>query len=167
MTAKRITATVLVLILMFTLAACGNKGNAYRDDVSVKALSDTVEAKIPVSGGYIFSDAEFLTFYFNGNTAIDAFAIASSAESSDVNEYGIIHVSDPEQVATVEELAQVYVENQRDFLSTFVNTYNAAEMAKLETMQVRVFGNYIVYTILSDTDTQAVMDTIEAKLTTN
>jgi hypothetical protein len=57
------------------------------------------------------------------------------------------------------------VENQRDFLSTFLNTYNEAEMAKLEEMQVRVFGNYVVYTILSANDTAAVMNAIEEKLT--
>ena len=164
MTAKRITATVLVLILLFTLAACGNKGNAYRDDVSVKALSDTVEAKIPVSGGYIFSEADFLTYYFNGNTAIDAFAIASSAESSDVNEYGILHVNDPAQVQAVAEMAEVYLSNQRDFLSTFVNTYNAAEMAKLEAMRVEVYGNYVVFTILSEADTATVFAAVEDAL---
>ena len=168
MTAKRILTLTLALLLTLSFAACG-KTVAYRDDVGVDTLSAAVSALIPVEGGYDMSGEDFLKYYFDfdGDHTIDGYAIAASAASSDVNEYGIIHVSDPEQVATVEELAQVYVENQRDFLSTFVNTYNAAEMAKLETMQVRVFGNYIVYTILSDTDTQAVMDTIEAKLTAN
>jgi hypothetical protein len=32
-------------------------------------------------------------------------------------------------------------------------------------MQVRVFGNYVVYTILSANDTAAVMNAIEEKLT--
>ena len=64
----------------------------------------------------------------------------------------------------MEELAQVYLSNQRDFLSTFVNTYNAAEMAKLEEATVRVFGNYVVYTILSEADTQAVMAAVEDML---
>ena len=166
MTAKRILTLALALLLTLPLAACG-KTVAYRDDVSVDELSATVAALIPVEGGYDMSGEDFLKYYFDFDHrhTIDGYAIASSAASSDVNEYGIIHLSDPEQVATVEELAQVYVENQRDFLSTFLNTYNAAEMAKLEEMQVRVFGNYVVYTILSANDTAAVMNAIEEKLT--
>ena len=173
MTAKKLITLALAILLTLPLAACG-KAESYRDDVSASALSDTVSAKIPAEGGYdIFLPAKngeedlggaFLSYYFNGNQAIDDFAIASSTVSSDVNEYGILHVSDIEQVAEVEEMAQVYLSNQRDFLSTFVNTYNAAEMAKLEEATVRVFGNYIVYTILSEADTQAVMAAVEDML---
>ena len=163
MTAKRLITAALAILLTLPLAACG-KTAAYRDDVSASALSDTVSAKIPAEGGYDLSGADFLTYYFEGNTAIDDFVIAASAASSDVNEYGILHVNAIEQVSEVEELAQVYLSNQRDFLSTFVNTYNAAEMAKLEEATVRVFGNYVVYTILSEADTQAVMAAVEDML---
>lgn len=165
MTVKRILSLALACLLTLSLAACG-KTVHYRDDVSVDSLSATVSALIPVEGGYDMSGEDFLKYYFDfdHDHTIDGYAIAASSASSDVNEYGILHVSDPEQVATVEELAQVYVENQRDFLSTFVNTYNAAEMAKLESMQVRVFGQYIVYTILSAEDTAAVMEAVEQAL---
>lgn len=164
MTAKKLLTLTIACLLTLSLAACG-KTVAYKDDVSATAISESVSAKIPVDGGYDFSDADFLTYYFEGNTAIDDFVIAASSVSSNVNEYGILHVNDIEQVADVEELAQVYLSNQRDFLSTFLNTYNAAEMAKLESMQVRVFGNYVVYTILSEADTQTVMTAIEEILT--
>ena len=57
MTAKRITSFLIALILTLSLAACGAKGDTYRDDVSVGTLSDAIEAKIPVTGGYSrFSD---------------------------------------------------------------------------------------------------------------
>lgn len=163
MTAKRLITLALACLLTLSLVACGKTVN-YRDDVSASALSETVSAKIPVDGGYDLSGADFLTYYFEGNTAIDDFVIAASAASSDVNEYGILHVNDMEQVAEVETMAQVYLSNQRDFLSTFLNTYNAAEMAKLEEASVRVFGNYVVYTILSEADTQAVMAAVEDML---
>ena len=166
MTKKHLISLTLALLLALSLTACG-KTVAYRDDISVDELSATVSALIPTAGGYDMSGEDFLKYYFDFDNrhTIDGYAIAASAASSDVNEYGILHLSDPEQVATVENLAQVYVENQRDFLSTFLNTYNAAEMAKLEQMQVRVFGNYVVYTILSEADTQAVMSAVEEKLT--
>lgn len=163
MTAKRITTLALALLLSLSLAACG-KGETYRDDVAAKTLSDTVAAKIPVTDGYLYSEADFLTYYFGGNPAIDDFAIASSAASSDINEYGILHVNDPAQVQEIAKMAEVYLSNQRDFLSTFVNTYNAAEMAKLEAMRVEVYGNYVVYTILSESDTAAVHAAVESAL---
>ena len=167
MTAKRILSLALSLLLILSLAACGGKKVSYRDDVSVDELSAAVSALIPVEGGYDMSGEDFLKYYFDfdHDHTIDGYAIASSAISSDVNEYGILHVNDPAHVETVAELAQVYLSNQRDFLSSFLNTYNAAELAKLEVMQVKVFGNYIVYTILSETDTQAVMEAVEGKLT--
>ena len=164
MTAKKIAVSLLACLLAFSLSAC-TKTIAYKDDVSTAAISESITAKIPVDGGYDFSDADFLTYYFEGNTAIDDFVIAASSASSDVNEFGILHVNDIEQIAEVDKMAQVYLSNQRDFLSTFLNTYNAAEMAKLESMQVRVFGNYVVYTILSEADTETVMSLVEAMLT--
>ncbi len=164
MTAKKIAISLLACLLAFSLSAC-TKAVSYKDDVSTASISESVTAKIPVDGGYDFSDADFLTYYFEGNTAIDDFVIAASSASSDVNEYGILHVNDIEQVAEVEKMAQVYLSNQRDFLSTFVNTYNAAEMAKLESMQVRVFGNYVVFTILSEADTETFMSLVETMLT--
>ncbi|MBO7176609.1 MAG: DUF4358 domain-containing protein [Clostridia bacterium] len=164
MTVKKIAISLAACLLAFSLCAC-TKTVAYKDDVSAAAISESITAKIPVDGGYDFSDADFLTYYFEGNTAIDDFVIAASSASSDVNEYGILHVNDIEKVAEIDELAQVYLSNQRDFLSTFVNTYNAAEMAKLESMQVRVFGNYVVFTILSEADTETVMSLVETMLT--
>ena len=164
MTVKKIAVSLLACLLAFSLSAC-TKTIAYKDDVSTAAISESITAKIPVDGGYDFSDADFLTYYFEGNTAIDDFVIAASSASSDVNEFGILHVNDIEQIAEVDKMAQVYLSNQRDFLSTFLNTYNAAEMAKLESMQVRVFGNYVVYTILSEADTETVMSLVEAMLT--
>lgn len=168
MTAKRILSLALALLLTVSIVACG-KTVHYRDDVSVDDLSATVSALIPVEGGYDMSGEDFLKYYFDfeHDHTIDGYAIASSSASSNVNEYGILHINDAEQVSEVAELAEVYLSNQRDFLSTFLNTYNAEEMAKLEKMQVQVFGNYVVYTILSEADTQAVMNAIEAKLTVN
>ena len=168
MTAKRILSLALALLLTVSIVACG-KTVHYRDDVSVDDLSATVSALIPVEGGYDMSGEDFLKYYFDfeHDHTIDGYAIASSSASSNVNEYGILHINDAEQVSEVAELAEVYLSNQRDFLSTFLNTYNAEEMAKLEKMQVQVFGNYVVYTILSEADTQAVMNAIEAKLTAN
>ena len=165
MTIRRTFTLILATLLVFSLVACGGK-SAYRDDVSVESLSATVEALIPAEGGYDLSGEDFLKYYFDfdGDHTIDQYVIAASAASSDVNEYGILHVSDPKQVETVAELAEVYLSNQRNFLSTFLNTYNAAEMAKLESMEVRVFGNYIVYTILSVEDTAAVMGAVEKAL---
>ena len=168
MTAKRILSLALALLLTVSIVACG-KTVHYRDDVSVDDLSATVSALIPVEGGYDMSGEDFLKYYFDfeHDHTIDGYAIASSSASSNVNEYGILHINDAEQVSEVAELAEVYLSNQRDFLSTFLNTYNAEEMAKLEKMQVQVFGNYVVYTILSEADTQAVMNAIKTKLTAN
>ena len=168
MTAKRILSLALALLLTVSIIACG-KTVHYRDDVSVDDLSATVSALIPVEGGYDMSGEDFLKYYFDfeHDHTIDGYAIASSSASSNVNEYGILHINDTEQVSEVAELAEVYLSNQRDFLSTFLNTYNAEEMAKLEQMQVQVFGNYVVYTILSEADTQAVMNAIKTKLTAN
>ena len=164
MTVKKIAIALAACLLAFSLSAC-TKTVAYKDDVSTAAISESITAKIPVDGGYDFSDADFLTYYFEGNPAIDDFVIAASSASSDVNEFGILHVNDIEQIAEVDKMAQVYLSNQRDFLSTFLNTYNAAEMAKLESMQVRVFGNYVVFTILSEADTETVMSAVESLLT--
>ena len=48
MTAKRLITLALAILLTLPLAACG-KTEAYRDDVSASALSDTVSAKIPAT----------------------------------------------------------------------------------------------------------------------
>lgn len=164
MTAKRFVSALLALLLSLSLTACGSKKSDYRDDVSAASLSDTVSAIIPVESGYDLSDDDFLTYHFEGNTAIDDYVIAASSASSDVNEYGILHVNDPDKVEEIRRLADVYLTVQRDFLSSFLNTYNAAEMDKLDQMSVKVFGNYVVYTILSKEDTAAVHEAVEEAL---
>ena len=111
MTVKKIAIALAACLLAFSLSAC-TKTVAYKDDVSTAAISESITAKIPVDGGYDFSDADFLTYYFEGNPAIDDFVIAASSASSDVNEFGILHVNDIEQIAEVDKMAQVYLSNQ-------------------------------------------------------
>lgn len=146
-------ACLLTLASLTALSACG-KDAAYKDDVPAATLLAAAVAAAPTDSGYDISssDADYYQFYFNSDPAIDGYAFAFSTASSDINEIGVLHARSEADVAAVKALAEAYLTTQKAFYASFVNTYNASETEKLDAATVRVFGNYVLFFILSGND---------------
>lgn len=156
-------ALSLLLVLCTLLCACGSK-SAYADDLPCAELSDAMEDQIPVDFGYETFGRDHIRYYFEDTELPDDLCLRYSVRSEDINEVGIFHAPDEAAREEIKALSQRYLEELRRDQSAFIASYAPEELPKLERAEVKVFGNYVVYAILSDSDRELVFDTIEKKL---
>ena len=162
---KKLTLiAVLLLCLSFTLAAC----DSYRTDVAVTDLSSAVFEAVSTQGGYTAADADYVSLEFADAAVIDAnvqeWMICASTSSQTVDEFGIFRVKDGGDVNAVKAAVKDYVNALQVKLEVYLDMYDPAEKTKLENAQVFVYGNYVVFTMLTETDTAAATGAIKTAL---
>lgn len=159
---RLLSALLLSLALLTALASCGG-GAEYRDDISVTAVGDAVKAAVPISDGYYAADSDYLGFYFKGaEEIIDSHTVEFSAASTNINQFGIFHVKDG-KVADMKALCESYIATMKERWVAQAN-YIASEHPKMENAEVRVFGNYVVYVMLTPSDKATVFNAIDGLL---
>ena len=150
------------LMIIPCFSACQKKAD-YRDDVKVADMSSALKDKLPVADGYYAADSDYLGFYFEGAADIVAeYVIEFSATSTNINQFGIFHVKDgtAEQMKT---LCDSYIQKMRDRWVAQAN-YIASEHPKMENAEARVFGNYVVFVMLTAEDKATAFATVEELL---
>ncbi len=155
-----------LILLCVSLFSCSKKAE-YSDDVPCSELMDSVEDQIPVNFGYETFGGEHLRYYFNDTELPDDSCLRYSVISEDINEVGIFHTPDDASREEVKRLCEQYIEQLREDQRAFIASYTAEELPKLDGAEVRSFGNYTVYAILSEDDRALAFDTVEKKLTEN
>lgn len=158
----RIISLILVVIFSaMSLAACG--GADYRDDVAVSTLDSAIQSKIPVPDGYYSPDSDYLSFYFEGaDSIVTEYVIQMSATSTNINQFGIFHVKDGE-AESMKAICEAYISKSKDRWVAQAN-YIASEHPKMEGAEIRIFGNYVVYTMLTEADKAIAFDAVESAL---
>ena len=155
---KRILTALLAMLLLLSFASC--KKTAYKNDVSVSALADTAVSVLNDGKAYSTADADFLDSYFVKPDYVTESVIRFSTDGNDLNEFGIYHVT--------EGNAEAMKANLSNYLTEFYELYNAnylpEETPKLRDAEVRVFGNYVAYAMLNDTDRATFFDALESAL---
>ena len=162
---KKITLiTTLLLCLMMTLNAC----SSYHDDVDVNDLTSEILNSVSTQGGYTAMDELFLSLEFANPSLIESdvseWMICASNSQSTVDEFGIFHVKEGGDVEAVKAEVWDYVQATQVKLEVFLDMYEPAEKTKLENAQVFVFGNYVVFTMLTEADTTAATGAIKTAL---
>ena len=156
---------LIVLLLMATLlSSCAKKEKTYTDDLPCAELADTIEEQIPVDFGYDTYGGEHLRYYFEDTSLHDDVCLRYTVRSEDIGEFGIFHAPDAEVRTELERLCESYLNTLREEKTVFIASYAPEEVPKLENAEVRTFGNYVVYAILSDADRALLFDTVEKAL---
>lgn len=155
---------ILLLVIPALLSACSTKEKNYTDDLPCSELMESVEEQIPVDFGYESFGGEHLRYYFEDTKCHDDACLRYTVRSEDIGEIGIFHTPDEESRTEIERLCQAYLKNLREEKSAFIESYAPDELPKLEDAEVRSFGHYTVYAILSDADRKLVFETVEKKL---
>ena len=160
-TVRAISFILVVIFSAMALTACG--GADYRDDVSVNTIAATIQEKIPVPDGYYGPDSDYLSFYFEGTEGIvTEYVIQFSATSTNINQFGIFHVKDGE-AESMKAICESYIETMNKRWIAQAN-YIASEHPKMEGAEVRIFGNYVVYTMLTEADKAVAFSAVEDAL---
>lgn len=162
---QRTLALILTLTaLVLCLAACRQQ-KSYLNDRRCEELMDDAVDQIPVTFGYDTFESDHLRYCFDDWEEADDACLRYSIASENINEIGIFHSPTEEKAREIYEDCKEYLNDLREEKSTFIASYAAEELPKLERAEVRRFGNYTVYAILSDDDRTLVFDTIEQALT--
>lgn len=161
--------TVCALLLIFPLTAC-DSGN-WRDDLTAASLTTTVKTALPAGDGWDTVSDDFVSpsawgeDYADYLALVTDYVITRSAESDmNVDEIGIFHVGNAKDAAKIKSFAQNYLEAQKLRMAPLLESYNQAELPKLDCAKVTVCGNYVLYTILNAEDTTAAHNAFENAL---
>ena len=155
---------IVLLALATLLSSCAKKEKSYTDELPCSELADTVEEQIPVDFGYDTYGGEHLRYYFEDTKRHDDACLRYTVRSEDIGEFGIFHTPDEASRKEIERLCEDYLATLREEKKAFIESYAPEEVPKLERAEVRTFGSYTVYAILSDADRALLFETVEKEL---
>ena len=153
----------VLLWILLMCAACA-KAEAYTDSISCKDLMKTAEQVIPTELGYADFETEQIRYDFYETTAYDDASLRYSTRSENINEIGIFHSESREDSEEIRQVIERYLRQLREEQSAFIASYAPHELPKLEEAEIRQFGNYTVYAILSSEDRAAFFAAIQNQL---
>ncbi len=165
----RLLACALCALILFSAVACD--GGSWRDDLTAESLSVTVKSALPANDGWSTVSGEYISPSAWGEDYADYLALVSdytiviSAESDmNVDEMGIFRVKDAGDAAKLKSFAENYLTAHKLRMAPLLESYNQAELPKLECAEVTVCGSYVLYTILNAEDTAAAHEAFEKAL---
>ena len=162
---KKLTLIAAVLLcLSLSLTAC----TSYRNDVAVTDLTSSVLEVVSTYDGFVAADADYISLEFANPSVIESnvseWTICASKSQITVDEFGIFLVKNGGDVNAVKAEVETYVQMLQVKMEAFLEMYDPAEKTKLENAQVFVFGDYVVFTMLTDADTTAATGAIKTAL---
>ena len=159
---KRILTTLLALTLLLSFSACG--GEQYANDKTVASLAGTAQTALNDGVIYLPADGGYLSDYFTKPDYVTEEVIFFAAETNNLNEFGIYKVTDGNAKA-METILKNYLKESLEKNQTWYDSYIPEETPKIRDAEVKVFGNYVVYTILNTEDRATVFDSVKSALT--
>lgn len=155
-----LTAAVLLVAMLLSLAACGGSTNL-RSDVAVADLSAAIEPLIANAMHLDTADDDYLRFNLEGTSGAAERLVRLSISGTSLDEYGIFRAASPDDTAALADACEAYLQKRND---AWMHTYMVEEYPKLRDAEVKVIGQYVVYMILSDTEKEAVTAKIKEAL---
>ncbi len=160
MKTKHFLIVLLSLLMLFSLCAC----SSYADDidtdnlatVGLNALSDGID--------YVEANDGFLDDYFTTPSWVTDYEIYLAPTASNINQVGVYHVQDG-HAEEMEAILKDYLQRSYAENGNWYDSYIPKETPKLRDAEVKVYGNYIAYAILNETDRATFFDAIENSLT--
>ena len=161
--------TLCALLLMLPLTAC--ESTNWKDDLTAASLTATVKSSLPAGDGWETVSDDYVSpsawgeDYADYLSLVTDYVITVSAESDmNVDEMGIFHAGSAKDAAKIKSFAEKYLEGKKLRMAPLLESYNQAELPKLDCAKVTVCGNYVLYTILSAENTTAAHTAFETAL---
>ena len=144
-------AIVLLTIFAFLFSFGCSKSEKYRSDISAEEIIKGAPLSKRSAETYDMYDKDFLDFFFGDLSTSDC-AVLYSSPQEDIDEFGVFHAADSSAAAKIYEDVSNYISEMKESQRAFIESYAAAELPKLDAAEVRVYGNYVAYAILSPED---------------
>lgn len=148
---KKFSLLFFCLLFSFLFVSC-SKEVAYRDDVPCSDISRELCDEADVPGGYSAYDNDHVAFLFDNTELYDDCSILYSTEVTDINEIGVFHCKNNDEIKALAETVSKYISDMQTEQKAFIESYAPREVPKLENAEVRQYGNYVIYLIISADD---------------
>ena len=161
---KLLSIFLLITIALFIFQACNEK--SYRNTISCNDISlqlrESLSAPNKKFSQYSSDDLKFL---FPSIELYDDICVAYSTDSTDVREIGVLHASNEDNAKKLCEEAKAYIKTLQEEKSEFLRNYSPAELTKLNSADVKQYGNYIIFIIAESTERDNAFKSAESLLT--
>lgn len=167
---KTISFLLLVATFLLLFVSCGENQKTYRNDVSCENLYKNSLNVIKLEGDSLaFSLKSDLilgvTFEKTLGEGLSEDCRVAHTSGASFDEFGIFKVIDSVNVETVKNELLDYLKGLRE--DTTYRSYFPEEEYKLDESEVKVYGNYVVYAVLSQKNRTAFFDQIDNLLTSD
>lgn len=161
---KIISGCLLVVTVVLLLAACtpAETTPVYKTDVAVDTLSAAAAEKIANYSAMSKIDEMYFKYQLTADTATISQWDVRLMTGTALDEIGIFKAASAEDVETVKQMATDYLARRNE---EWTGLYLVEEYPKLRDAEVKVYGEYVVYAILSEAEKSAVFTAIETALT--
>lgn len=159
---KKLKRSIIITLVLLSLSSCSRLGYADNVDCSEigKGALDTLDDDME----YAEFDKTHLELYFDDTDEYDDCYTVYSTDTGDINEIGVFHATSKDNANELAEECREYIEDLQENSRAFISSYAPDELPKLDSAQVRRFGNYVVYTVLDDESADAIFESIKENL---
>lgn len=159
---KKLLVALLALALLLSFG-CRQKIE-YRTDVSCAAITAEICDELSKEDAFLPFGEDHVRFSFENTDRFADKSLVYSAPSENIDEIGVFRADSDEDVEELRRLCEQYVTTLREDMRAFVESYAPREAQKLDRAEVKVFGHYVVYTVLDDADRAEAYEEIEELL---
>ncbi len=153
-------AAILLAAMLLPLGSC-RKPTQYTDTLTAAELAADARAALDQTE-FFPAEKGYLNDYFPIPEELTDYEIDLAADGNNLSEFGIWHTGNGAESISI--LLRGYLEESFDRNRSFYDSYIPQETPKLRDAEVRVYGNYVAYAILNDTDRKTFFQTIENNL---
>ena len=156
---KRFLYALLALSLL-SLPAC--RAKTYRNDLSPRSLALLGAESIGIAEPQ-FADSDALAEITGASDETPDITVCYSADGNSLDEFGIWR-TDRDSVKTVAPLLRTYLETTYQNNRAYYDSYIPTETPKLRDAEIRIYGSYVVYAVLSPESRDRFFRAVEAEL---
>ncbi len=148
--AKKVTRAIILVLLcaVFVLSSCGGE-EGFKKEIDTAEIAATLSKKTPIESVWINEDQSFISEYTELPAFVKSSAIYYAQNTNNLDEFGIFLVEPGKAKAMRMQLAQNYLKKRYDENREWYDSYMPTETPKLRDAEVRIYGNCVVYAVLS------------------
>ncbi|MBQ7173196.1 MAG: DUF4358 domain-containing protein [Clostridia bacterium] len=155
---KALALLCLVAASLLVFAACKE---SYRNDLTPYELADHLETE--GVGGLLRQMDDQVGFY--GELQIDSpFALRLAEDGSNLDEFAVFSCENETQAKALAKRLNDYLKERYEKDRDWYLSYIPEELPKLQRAEVKTFGNYVAYAILSQNERNRAFDLLHQKL---
>ena len=151
------TLVMLLAVVLMLCTACGDK---VKDDIAIADVSDAISKAIDAGSNLAPRDDNYIAYMIGiANTDYTECVVMTNTIGTSVDEYGVFKGETEAQATKLAESLEAYLEAAKTDSLRF--SYTPEELPKVEKATVTTRGNYVMYSILSDSNRSSALEAFE------